>query len=177
MAPRIFVGLPLEAEAGHELAAFARRELGGLPVRPVEPAQLHVTLVFCGEVDGVRVDEIAAIVEEETPYDLSWTLVPTGVRQLASVVAVTYEAPAEMIAVRRSLERRLVAEGLATSDGRRWLPHVTIARGRRGARFRAPRSAPPPLPLEGAEIVVYESHQEATGTTYERRATSPRSAA
>ena len=48
---RIFVGLPVRADAAHELAAFARHRLGGLPVRAIEPAMLHATLVFCGPTD------------------------------------------------------------------------------------------------------------------------------
>jgi 2'-5' RNA ligase len=171
---RIFVGLPVDVAAAHELAVFARRALGGLPVRPVEPAQLHATLVFCGPVDDDRVDDVAAVVEEETPFDLAWTLTPTGVRQLGSVVAITYEAPADLVAIQRALERRLVGDGLAPGEGRRWLPHVTVARGRQGARFRAPRPAPPPLPLRGAEVVVYRSEPAPTGTVYTRLATLPR---
>jgi 2'-5' RNA ligase len=171
---RIFVGLPVDADAAHELAAYARRQLGPLPVRAVEPAMLHATLVFCGTTDEDRVEEIAGIVEEETPFDLGWELMPNGIRQLGSVVAVTYEAPPLLAAVQRAVERRLVAEGLAHDERRRWLPHVTIARGRRGARFRTPPGAPPPVVLRGDAVVVYESLLRPTGATYVPLGASPR---
>jgi 2'-5' RNA ligase len=171
---RIFVGLPVDTDAAHELAAYARRQLGPLPVRAVEPAMLHATLVFCGATDEDRVEEIAGIVEEETPFDLDWELMPNGIRQLGSVVAVTYEAPPLLAAVQRAVERRLVAEGLADDERRRWLPHVTIARGRRGARFRTPPGAPPPVVLRGDAVVVYESLLRPTGATYVPLGASPR---
>jgi 2'-5' RNA ligase len=171
---RIFVGLPVDAHAAHELAAFARRQLGSLPVRAIDPAMLHATLVFCGPTDEDRIAEIAGIVEEETPFDLDWELAPNGLRQLGSVVAVTYDAPPLLAAVQRAVERRLVAEGLAVDERRRWLPHVTIARGRRGARFRVPPGAPPPIMLRGDAVVVYESLLRPTGATYVALGASPR---
>jgi 2'-5' RNA ligase len=174
VARRIFVGLPVDADAAHELAAFARRRLGALPVRALEPAMLHATLVFCGVTDEDRVAEIAGIVEEETPYDLDWELAPNGLRQLGSVVAVTYDAPPLLAAVQRAVERRLVVEGLADDERRRWLPHVTIARGRRGARFRTPPGAPPAVVLRGDAIVVYESLLRPTGAEYVPLGASPR---
>ena len=124
--------------------------------------------------DEERIAEIAGIVEEETPFDLDWELVPNGLRQLGSVVAVTYDAPPLLAAVQRAVERRLVAEGLAEDERRRWLPHVTIARGRRGARFRAPPGAPPPIVLRGDAVVVYESLLRPTGATYVALGASPR---
>ena len=139
MGRRIFVGLPVRAEAAHELAAFARHRLGGLPVRAIEPAMLHATLVFCGPTDEERIAEIVGIVEEETPFDLAWELAPNGLRQLGSAVAITYEAPPLLVAVQRAVERRLAAEGLAGDERRRWLPHVTVARGR--ARRALPHRA------------------------------------
>lgn len=63
MGRRIFVGLPVRVEAAHELAAFARHRLGALPVRAIEPAMLHATLVFCGPTDEERIAEIVGIVE------------------------------------------------------------------------------------------------------------------
>ena len=168
------MGLPVSVEAAHELAAFARHRLGGLPVRAVEPAMLHATLVFCGSTEEGRIAEIVGIVEEETPFDLVWALQPNGLRQLGSVVAITYEAPPLLVTVQRSVERRLVAEGLAGRERRRWLPHVTVARGRRGARFRTSPTAPPPIVLRGDAIVVYESLLRPEGATYVALDTSPR---
>lgn len=173
MGRRIFVGLPVDADAAHQLVAFARRHLSALPVRPIEPAMLHATLVFCGSTDDDRIEEITGIVEEETPYDLGWELMPNGLRQLGSAVAVTYDAPPLLAGVQRAIERRLVAEGLA-DERRRWLPHVTIARGRRGARFRTPAGAPPPLVLRGDAVVVYESLLRPTGARYVPLGASPR---
>lgn len=174
MVRRIFVGLPLRAAAAHELAAFARGRLGHLPVRAIEPAMLHVTLVFCGAVDADRIAEVAGIVEEETPFDLAWELAPNGLRQLGSAVAVTYDPPPLLADVQRAVERRLVAEGLADDEHRRWLPHVTVARGRRGARFRTPALAPPPHVLRGDEVVVYESLLRPDGARYVALEASPR---
>jgi len=173
---RIFVGLPVRADAAHELAAFARHRLGGLPVRAIEPAMLHATLVFCGPTDEDRIAEIVGIVEEETPFDLAWDLAPNGLRQLGSAVAITYEAPPLLVAVQRAVERRLAAEGLAGEERRRWLPHVTVARGRRGARFRASPTAPPPIVLRGDAVVVYESLLRPEGATYVALDASPRRA-
>jgi 2'-5' RNA ligase len=164
----------VRVEAAHELAAFARHRFGTLPVRAIEPAMLHVTLVFCGPTDEDRIAEIVGIVEEETPFDLAWDLAPNGLRQLGSAVAITYEAPPVLVDVQRAVERRLVAEGLAGDEHRRWLPHVTVARGRRGARFHASPTAPPPIVLRGDAVVVYESQPRPQGARYVALDASPR---
>ena len=68
-ARRIFLGLPVAADTAHELHRWATRAVAETRLRVVPAANLHATLVFCGLLDDEQIDEVIAIVREETPVD------------------------------------------------------------------------------------------------------------
>ncbi len=172
--PRLFVGLPVTVDAGHALSRWAYLTLAGQAVRVIEARNLHVTMAFCGEVPEERVPDVCDIVDEEVPADLAWRLDPLAVRVMGSVVAVTYTVPGGLSDVQRRVERRLVADGLAEDEHRRWLPHVTVGRGIHRFRPRVPDSALPVVVLAGDEVAVYESLLSPKGAEYAVIASSPR---
>jgi 2'-5' RNA ligase len=171
---RLFVALPIAIDEAHELNRWAYRAVGNQPLRLVDPRNLHVTLTFCGEVPDERVREVCDIVDEEAPADLRWRLDPVAVRVMGTVLAVTYTGTPELVDVQRRIERRLVSDGLAEDEHRRWLAHVTVARARRGIKPRVPAADPPLLPLAGEEVAVFESALSPKGAAYTVIASSPR---
>jgi 2'-5' RNA ligase len=176
--PLIFIAYTLPAEAASALATWAEESLGEAGnVRVVPAENLHVTLVFCGRLPGDRVEEVvertrAAIVVDRAPlYE------PIRVRVLArAAVALELEA-AEPDRARRgwplgTLALELTSAGLRRPETREWLPHVTVARARRGQR-PAVAAEPPDLSFAPDAIAVLESVSVPGGVRYEPRARFP----
>ena len=65
---RLFIALDLPADARDALVAWRERALPAHPdLRFVDPAALHVTLLFLGHLPEERVDEIATLVRAAVP--------------------------------------------------------------------------------------------------------------
>jgi 2'-5' RNA ligase len=171
---RLFVGLRIGLDEAHELHRWTYRAVSNQPLRLIEARNLHVTMTFCGEVPDERVVEVCDIVDEEAPADLRWRLDPLGVRVMGGVLALTYTSTPQLADVQRRIDRRLVAEGLAEDEHRRWLAHVTVARARRGIKPRVPAADPPLIRLAGEEVAVFESALSPKGAEYAVIASSPR---
>jgi 2'-5' RNA ligase len=165
---RIFVALPMATADAERLAGWAATALDGRRLRLLAPAALHATVVFCGAVPAERVVEIEIIVRAATPANLSFRLAPRAVRVLGATVAAVYASDETLAATQATIARQLADSGLARAERRPWLPHVTVARARRGARPRLGPLEPPPVPLAGGEIAIYESLLSPSGATYLR---------
>jgi RNA 2',3'-cyclic 3'-phosphodiesterase len=128
---RLFVGLALPPEVKLRLSPLA----AGLPqARWVDPGNYHVTLRFIGEVDeGMASDIDAALLRVRLPrFDLS--LAGVGHFGLRSLYAGVERSPG-LFHLQDKVESALVRAGLA-SEGRRFSPHVTLARLRGAADAR-----------------------------------------
>ncbi|MGH0030098.1 MAG: RNA 2',3'-cyclic phosphodiesterase [Myxococcota bacterium] len=117
------------------LAALA----GGDAVRWVRPEGLHVTLRFLGGVEAAAVPELLERVGRETrrvaPFRLSLgapALFPTPRR--ARVVTLEAGPEPDLRGLAGAVERGVVAAGLPAEE-RRFRPHLTLGRVRRGARL------------------------------------------
>jgi RNA 2',3'-cyclic 3'-phosphodiesterase len=176
--PLIFIAYTLAAETASVYAAWARDSLGDASeLRFVVAANLHVTLVFCGRLPAERVGEVvertrAAIALERAPV-----YTPSRVRVLArSAVALELEAAEPDRALRGwplgTLALELLSAGLRRPETRDWLPHVTVARARRGQR-PAVRAEPPDASFAPDAIAVLESVTVPGGVRYEERARFP----
>jgi 2'-5' RNA ligase len=137
---RLFVAIDLTEEARAALAAVGRRIIERIDrrgsLRVVRPEQLHLTLVFIGEVDEPRA---AAITEslrrpfDQAPFDLSFGGV--GVfpgRGAPRVLWVGVVAGADgAMQLQRLVGERLQEVGIEP-DSRPFSPHLTIGRWREG---------------------------------------------
>jgi len=137
---RLFVALVLPSQAIDELIGWraeATRGFSGL--RLLDPEQLHVTLCFLGWqpleardsiADVCRAVASAGSVSELVLGQPLW-LPPRRPR----VLAVELEDPGEGLAKLQSeLSLRLEAGGWYAPERRKYMPHVTVARVRRGAK-------------------------------------------
>lgn len=152
--PRLFTGLEIPAEVADRLCDLR----GGLPgAKWIDPENYHVTLRFVGDVDERLADEIAHALQRVRRR--SFDVVLRGVdyfggRMPHSIFARVEPSPAlmELQAEHERIVQRLGLE----PEGRKFHPHVTIARvkgaaardvaqwlnvrgGFPGARFRAER--------------------------------------
>lgn len=121
-----------------------RRALQGLQARwrwpqdaaVVDPARLHITLHFLGQVPRERVDEFrAALAVPVEPHVLALaqgraTVWPGG------IAVLELQAPSQLQALRADLSRALQSLRWPVEE-RRYRPHVTFARRAQGARVDA----------------------------------------
>ncbi|HEY7990099.1 MAG TPA: RNA 2',3'-cyclic phosphodiesterase [Stellaceae bacterium] len=166
---RLFTGIDLAPELKLSLSALT----GGLPgARWVDPGNYHITLRFIGEVnEGLAADIDAALARIEAPrFDVALAGIGTfGIRQLW----VGVERNDALIRLRDKIESALVRLGLEP-EGRRFQPHVTLARLKGNdaklqdfitgnSLYRAP-----PFPVRHFSLIA--SYQTKAGSIYEDRA-------
>jgi 2'-5' RNA ligase len=140
---RVFVALELPAGQRRALALHAAEALGSSPgVRLVPEADLHVTLVFCGLLDEAQCAAVAGETRRVAAGAGPCTLAIRGSLRLGSALALELapdRGAAGLVALRERLAAALAAAALAGEDAQRpWLPHLTLARLRRGAGLPAP---------------------------------------
>jgi 2'-5' RNA ligase len=167
---RTFVALALGEADAASLASWAEQALRGVDgLRLVPAANLHATLVFCGMLEPPAREAVAEAVRAEAVGVPLAALEPWRVAVLGSVLAVTYEPAGEagpLLELQHRLARRLTAAGLAPPEPRRWLPHVTVARARRGVRPRPGTVAPPSAGLSPSGVAAYTTVPVQGGVVY-----------
>ena len=174
--PRLFTGFELPAHIGQSLSTLR----GGLPgARWIDPENYHVTLRFIGDVDETVAHEVASLLGrvrrpsfEVRVEDLR----SFGGRKPRALVATLgpQQALTELQAEHERLMRRVGLE----PDGRKYLPHVTLARLRESSSrqvadylsLRAPLRSPP---FKVLQFVLFSSRASTGGGPYVTEACYP----
>jgi 2'-5' RNA ligase len=124
--PRLFTGVEIPSDIGEALSSLR----GGLPgARWVDPENYHLTLRFIGDVDDVTAHEVASLLGrvKRGAFDLRMEgLTSFGGRKPRAVVA-TVSPQQALLDVQAEHERLLQRMGLEP-EGRKYTPHVTLAR-------------------------------------------------
>jgi 2'-5' RNA ligase len=124
--PRLFTALEIPRQVGQSLAVMRC----GLPgARWIDPENYHLTLRFIGDIDDALARDIAGLLGrvQRVPFELRLDgLASFGGRKPRAVVAAV--APvAPLIELQAEHERLLQRLGLEP-EGRKYTPHVTLAR-------------------------------------------------
>jgi 2'-5' RNA ligase len=124
--PRLFTGLEIPASIAQSLAMMR----GGLPgARWIDPENYHLTLRFIGDIDDALAREIATMLDRVRRYAFELRLEGLssfGGRKPRAVVA-TAAPVAPLMELQAEHERLLQRLGLEP-EGRKFMPHVTLAR-------------------------------------------------
>jgi len=174
--PRLFTGLEIPPDIGAALSLLR----GGLPgARWISPEHYHVTLRFIGDVDDVVAHEIASLLGrvKRAAFELRLEgLASFGGRKPRAVVATVAPAQA-LLDLQAEHERLMQRIGLAP-EGRKYLPHVTLARlrdasSRDVADYLATRGLfrTPSFPVE--RFVLFSSRASVGGGPYVVEASYP----
>jgi 2'-5' RNA ligase len=127
---RLFVSLELPESVKAELA----RICGDVPgARWLEPDEIHLTLRFIGEVDGVVYSDVLDALAQVRAPAFSLTLKGVGYfppRGEAHTLWTGVERNESLFALRDKIESALVRAGIEP-ERRKFAPHVTIARLKR----------------------------------------------
>jgi 2'-5' RNA ligase len=170
---RLFVALELPAAAKTAVVDFRDAALGSVAgLRFMEGNALHVTLCFLGSCPPQEIGAIAgacgSLARTGPPGLTLGEAIWLPVRR-PSVVAVTIaDAVGALAQLQAALARALSSGGWYEPDARPYLPHVTIARVRRGPRVRPiDLPAPEPVSLDGAPVTLFRSRLGGASPRYE----------
>ena len=124
--PRLFTGVEIPSDVGQALATLR----GGLPgARWIDPENYHLTLRFIGDVDDTTAHEVASMLGrvKRGPFELHMEgLISFGGRKPRAVVASV--APERALLDMQSEHERLMQRIGLEPEGRKYTPHVTLAR-------------------------------------------------
>lgn len=171
---RLFVALELPSRVQLELDAWRVEALGAREdLRLVAAESLHVTLAFLGSRPADEIDEISTRLSSAVAGYPAPRLRVAGVKpvpprrpRLFAFDVVDLDAAAS--AVHAAVSDALAGGGFYKPEKRRFWPHVTFARVRRGVKRVEPIEVEPPaLPFTARHVTLYRSHLSARGATYE----------
>jgi 2'-5' RNA ligase len=174
--PRIFTGLEIPDEIRRDLDMLR----GGLPgARWIDLENYHLTLRFIGEVDDVIAHEVASLLGQvrRREFELRFDGVTSfGGRRPRAVVATLAQTP-ELMELQAEHERLMQRIGLEP-EGRKYTPHVTLARlrdssSRQVADYLATRALMRPPPFKVSHFVLFSSRMSVGGGPYVVEAAYP----
>ena len=124
--PRLFTGLEIPRHVADSRAMMR----GGLPgARWIDPENYHLTLRFIGDIDDALARDIAGLLGrvQRRPFELRLDGLSSfgGRKPRALVASVTAVTP--LLELQAEQERLLQRLGLEP-EGRKYIPHVTLAR-------------------------------------------------
>lgn len=172
---RLFTALALPPELAGRLAALE----AGIPgARWVEPRNLHITLRFIGEVDGGMAQEVHECLAEIRAAAFEVTLSGFGTfgsRSPNALWAGVEKAP-ELAHLQAKVDSALARAGVA-AEGRKFVPHVTLARLKNAPVPRLQAFIAGHSPFRDAftaeSFVLFRSHLGRGGAEYEALAEYP----
>jgi 2'-5' RNA ligase len=167
--PRLFTGLEIPPDIGRTLSDLR----GGLPgARWIDPENYHVTLRFIGDIDGVIANDIAStlIRVNRKPFEVALQGLSSfgGKKPRAVVASVLPSRP--LMELQAELERLMQRVGL-DPEGRKFTPHVTLARLRDSsnqdvADYLSLRGYFPTRVFTASRFVLFSSRASVGGGPY-----------
>jgi 2'-5' RNA ligase len=177
--PRLFTGVEIPSDIGQALGMLR----GGLPgARWITPDNYHLTLRFIGDVDDLIAQEVALMLGRvrRGGFELHLEgLTSFGGRRPRAVVATVAPAQA-LLEVQAEHERLMQRIGLEP-EGRKYTPHVTLARLRDSssldvADYLSARGYFRTAPFPVSRFVLFSSRNSVGGGPYVVEASYPLSA-
>jgi 2'-5' RNA ligase len=174
--PRIFTGLELPIAVAQSLSLLR----GGLPgARWIDPENYHVTLRFIGDVDDTIAQEVALLLGRVRRGEIELRfegLSSFGGRRPRAVVAGLAPTPG-LMELQAEHERLMQRVGLEP-EGRKYTPHVTLARlrdssSRQVADYLATRALIQAPPFRAARFVLFSARASVGGGPYVVEAAYP----
>ena len=174
--PRLFTGLEIPPDVAQALSSLR----GGLPgARWIDPQNYHLTLRFIGDVDDAVAREVALMLGRvrREPFQLHFEGVTSfGGRKPRAVVAAVTPVQA-LLDVQAEQERLMQRIGLEP-EGRKFMPHVTLARLRDSsshavADYLSARGYFRTAPFRISRFVLFSSRNSIGGGPYVVEASYP----
>jgi 2'-5' RNA ligase len=168
--PRLFTGLEIPADIGFALSL----KRGGLTgARWIDAENYHITLRFIGDVDHQTANEVADSLDRLTNsmrFSVRLTHLGTFGGDKPRSLYAGVEPSENLMRLQAAQERVLQRAGIEP-EGRKFVPHVTLARLRGGsalevARFLAEAGRFEPLSFTVGRFVLFSSKDSVGGGPY-----------
>lgn len=168
--PRLFTGLEIPADIGFALSL----KRGGLTgARWIDPENYHITLRFIGDVDGNVANEVVDSLDRlsnSLQFSIRLTHLGSfgGDKPRALYAGVE---PSEALNRLQAAQERMLQKAGLPPEGRKFVPHVSLARLRGTsseelARFMAEAARFEPLTFVPARFVLFSSRDSVGGGPY-----------
>jgi 2'-5' RNA ligase len=165
---RLFIGLPIPAELACALARHARTI--SLPkARWTAPENIHLTLVFLGEVAEQRLASIKHELDELDSAPFPIRLTTLNIFQRAGVLVAEVDPALRLLHFQAQIASRMVRCGFSPED-RPYHPHITLARFHGPLRLSDKQRALSALlqrSFSADTVNLYRSNLTPTGAHYE----------
>jgi RNA 2',3'-cyclic 3'-phosphodiesterase len=182
--PRLFTAIELGAEPLHHVTDEQTRlaeTMRGASLKWTKRDQLHITLVFIGEVSDERAGQIIEVMRDAIPYPpFRFELGGIGAfppHGAPRVLWMGVKSGADSIVrVQEMVVDRLEGVGVEREQ-RPFSPHITLARWRESRPSDRPRqrSADPPTiaRVDVRTVTLFQSRTSSAGSTYTRLVETP----
>ena len=161
---RLFLALRLPETVLDDVEAWQRKQLAGVRVVPRE--HLHITLAFLGHRPADELESIVGALRAAAKGAGEIRLTPARYRETRSVGMLVLTDESDCAGrLAADVQERLERLGVYRSEGRAWLPHLTVA------RFRQRAGLCPDPPQTGtfvpSDAAAYLSRLHPEGARYE----------
>jgi 2'-5' RNA ligase len=171
---RLFLGIPVPQRIAEGLLHHARglklaSRDSGKGLRFTAPENMHLTLVFLGEVAEEKLSAIAAELGAVAVPNLNLHLSGLGTFSRAGVLFAVVEFTPALLRLQADVAQRMAHIGFKL-ENRAYYPHLTLARGHSAFRLKpAQRALPQSVPRSFSvnEIILYRSQPTPDGSRYE----------
>jgi 2'-5' RNA ligase len=161
---RLFLALRLPDDVLDEVERWQREHLRNVRVVPRE--HLHITLAFLGHRPAGELESIVAALRDAATGAGEIRLTPVRYRETRSAgMLVLEDGRGNAALLAGDVQERLELLGVYRSEGRRWLPHLTVARWRR--RPRLGLESPAVRTFVPSDAAAYLSRLHPRGAVYE----------
>ena len=167
--PRLFTGLEIPSVVAQSLSIMR----GGLPgARWIDTENYHITLRFIGDIDDALARDIASLLGrvQRGAFEIQLDgLTSFGGRKPRAIVAPVKPVP-QLMELQAEQERLLQRMGLEP-EGRKFMPHVTLARlrdssSRQVADYLAARGYYRSAAFAVSRFVLFSSRASVGGGPY-----------
>lgn len=168
--PRLFTGLEIPADTAFSLSL----KRGGLTgARWIDPENYHITLRFIGDVDNQTANEVADNLDylsQSLRFPIRLTHLGTFGGDKPRALFAGVEPSESLTRLQMAHERMLQRSGLPP-EGRKFVPHITLARLRGTsaldvARFIAEAGRFEPITFSVPRFVLFSSKDSVGGGPY-----------
>ena len=160
---RLFLALRLPDDVLGDIGRWQREQLRNVRLVPRE--HLHVTLAFLGHRPSRELDSIVGALREAAAGPGQIRLTPVRYRETRSVgMLVLEDEEGNASRLAGDLHARLERVGVYKSEGRPWLPHLTVARWRERPRLQP--EPPPGRTFVPSDAAAYLSELRSGGARY-----------
>jgi 2'-5' RNA ligase len=178
--PRLFTGIEIPAQIAQSLSMLR----GGLPgARWIDTQNYHVTLRFIGDVDDSVANEVASLLGRvrRGAFELHLDGVTSFGGKKPRAIVATVASSSALMEAQAEQERLMQRIGLAP-EGRKYTPHVTVARlrdssSRDVAEYLSARGLFRTQSFQVSRFVLFSSRASVGGGPYVVEESYPFSAA